>query len=52
LSCSDIEELLRHFLPKRVVTQDDVLEQMNKRHKKRLASIQFHYAKQGIALLE
>jgi len=52
LSCSDIEELLRHFLPKRVVTQDDVLEQMNKRHKKRLASIQFHYAKQGIAVLE
>jgi SRSO17 transposase len=52
LSCSDIEELLRHFLPQRVVTQDDVFEQMDKRHKKRLASIQSHYAKQGIALLE
>jgi SRSO17 transposase len=52
LSCSDIEELLRHFLPKRVVTQDDVFEQMDKRHKKRLASIQSHYAKQGLALLE
>jgi SRSO17 transposase len=52
LSCSDIEELLRHFLPKRAVTQDDVFEQMEKRHKKRLASIQAHYAKQGIALLE
>jgi SRSO17 transposase len=52
LSCSDIEELLRHFLPKRAVTQDDVFEQMDKRHKKRLASIQSHYAKQGIDLLE
>jgi SRSO17 transposase len=52
LSCSDIEELLRHFLPKRAVTRDDVFEQMEKRHKKRLASIQSHYAKQGIALLE
>ncbi len=52
LSCSDIEELLRHFLPKRAVTQDDVFEQMDKRHKKRLASIQSHYAKQGIGLLE
>jgi SRSO17 transposase len=52
LSCSDIEELLRHFLPKRAVTRDDVFEQMEKRHKKRLASIQSHYARQGVDLLE
>jgi SRSO17 transposase len=52
LSCSDIEELLRHFLPKRAVTQEEVFKQMEKRHKKRLASIQSHYAKQGIDLLE
>lgn len=52
LSCSDIEELLRHFLPKRAVTQADVLEQMEKRHKKRSAAIRSHYAKQGIDLLE
>jgi SRSO17 transposase len=52
LSCSDIEELLRHFLPKRAATRDDVFEQMDKRHRKRLASIQSHYAKQGIVLLE
>ena len=52
LSCSDIEEPLQHCVPKRVVTRDDVFKQMDKRHKKRLANIQSHYAKQGIALLE
>ena len=52
LSCSDIEELLKQFLPKRAVTQEDVFEQMEKRHKKRLAGIRSHYAKQGIDLLE
>lgn len=52
LSCSDIEELLRHFLPKRVTTTDEVFEQMEKRHRKRLAGIQHHYEKQGAAILE
>jgi len=52
LSCSDIEELLRHFLPKRVTTKDEVFEQMEKRHRKRLAGIQRHYEKQGAAILE
>jgi SRSO17 transposase len=52
LSCSDIEELLRHFLPKRAVSQEEVLAQMEKRHEKRLASIRKAYTKQGIALLE
>ena len=52
LSCSDIEELLKHFLPRRAVTQEKVLAQMEKRHKKRLASIRAQYAKQGIELLE
>ena len=52
LSCSDIEELLKQFLPRRAVTQEEVLAQMEKRHKKRLASIRAQYAKQGLALLE
>jgi len=52
LSCSDIEELLRHFLPKRAVIKEDVIAQMEKRHEKRLASIQQAYRKQGIMLLE
>ncbi|QVL46984.1 MAG: IS701 family transposase [Thiocapsa sp.] len=52
LSCSDIEELLKQFLPRRAVTQEDVLAQMEKRHKKRLASIRAQYAKPGLALLE
>ena len=52
LSCSDLEERLRHFLPKRAVTQEEVFEQMEKRPKKRSASIRSHYAKQGIDLLE
>jgi SRSO17 transposase len=52
LSCSDIEELLKQFLPRRAVTQEEVLAQMEKRHEKRLASIRAQYAKQGIVLLE
>lgn len=52
LSCSDIEEMLRHFLPKRAVSQEEVLAQMEKRHEKRLASIRQAYRKQGIVLLE
>ena len=31
LSCSDIEELLRHFLPKRAVIKEDGIAQMEKR---------------------
>jgi len=52
LSCSDIEELLRHFLPKRAVTKEDIISQMETRHIKRLAAIQQAYRKQGSMLLE
>ena len=52
LSCSDIEELLRHFLPKRTVKKEDVIAQMEKRHEKRLATIQQAYRKQGLRLLD
>jgi SRSO17 transposase len=52
LSCSDIEELLKQFLPRRAVTQEEVLAQMQKRHRKRFASIRAQYAKQGVELWE
>ncbi|MCK4824169.1 hypothetical protein KA005_50920, partial [bacterium] len=40
LSCSDIETLLAHFLPRRDTTVDEVLNQLDIRHKQRLAAIQ------------
>jgi len=48
LSCSDIETLLAHFLPRRDVGVDEVIRQMEVRHKKRQASIDFAYAKQQL----
>ncbi|MCP4349595.1 MAG: IS701 family transposase [Desulfobacterales bacterium] len=39
LSCSDIHSLLKHFLPRRDVTVEEVLRQMEKRHRKRQSSI-------------
>jgi SRSO17 transposase len=52
LSCADIRILLAHFLPRRDVTLDEVLRQMEKRHKKRQAAIQFAYKKQQQQLRE
>ena len=42
LSCSDIEELLSHFLPRRDVTRKEVIRQLEHRHRKRLAAMQSH----------
>ena len=39
LSCSDIKTLLKHFLPRRDVTVEEVLRQMEVRHRKRQSSI-------------
>ena len=47
LSCSDIESLLRAFLPRRDVTHDEILRQMEKRHRKRQAAIEGRYRKQA-----
>ena len=47
LSCSDIESLLRSFLPRRDVEHDEVLRQMQKRHRKRQAAIDSQYRKQA-----
>jgi len=42
LSCADIEELLSHFLPRRDMTREEVIGQLERRHRKRLAAIQSH----------
>ena len=46
LSCSDIEGLLARFLPRRDVTVDEVIRQMEVRHRKRQASTDSAYRKQ------
>ena len=46
LSCSDIEVLLARFLPRRDVTVDEVVRQMETRHKARQASIDSAYRRQ------
>jgi SRSO17 transposase len=46
LSCHDIETLLRTFLPRRDVEPDEVVRQMEKRHRKRQTSIDNAFNKQ------
>jgi len=46
LSCTDIEVLLKHFLPRRDVTVEEVMRQMEVRHKQRQKSIENAYRKQ------
>jgi SRSO17 transposase len=47
LSCADLIELLCYFLPKAAVTPEDVLRQMDQRHRKRQASIDSAYTRQA-----
>ncbi|MEA3468849.1 MAG: transposase [Thermodesulfobacteriota bacterium] len=46
LSCADITTLLKSILPRRDVTEDEILRQLQIRHKKRQASIDHEYKKQ------
>ncbi|MCG6861007.1 MAG: IS701 family transposase [Chromatiaceae bacterium] len=48
LSCADVETLLAHFLPRRDVGVDEVIRQLEVRHRKRQASIDSAYAKQQL----
>jgi SRSO17 transposase len=48
LSCADVETLLAHLLPRRDVTLDEVIRQMEVRHAKRQASIDSAYTKQQL----
>ena len=47
LSCNDIETLLRTYLPRRDIEHDEVLRQMEKRHRRRQASIDSALNKQA-----
>ena len=49
LSCSDIEVLLAHFLPRRDVTVEEVMRQMEARHKARQNAIESAYRRQSRA---
>ena len=42
LSCADIEELLAHFLPRRDVSEEEVIFQLEKRHIQREKAIESH----------
>jgi SRSO17 transposase len=48
LSCSDIEVLLAHFLPRRDVTVEEVVRQMEARHKDRQKAIESAYRRQSL----
>jgi len=45
LSCAEIEELLSYFLPRKDITEEEVLLQMEIRHRQRQAVIDVAYAK-------
>src|SRR5712691_1248023 len=49
LSCSDIEILLAHFLPRRDVTVEEVVRQMKARHQARQQAIESAYRRQSLA---
>jgi SRSO17 transposase len=42
LTCADTEDLLSHFLPRRDVTREEVVRQLEHRHKQRLSAIKSH----------
>lgn len=46
LSCFDIVFILKFLLPRRAVTLEEVIRQLEFRHKRRQASIDFAYQKQ------
>ena len=46
LSCADVANLLECFLPRRDITEEEVLRQMEIRHRKRQASIESAYRNQ------
>jgi SRSO17 transposase len=49
LSCSDIEVLLAHFLPRRDVSVEEVIRQMEARHEARQKAIESAYRRQQLA---
>jgi len=49
LSCSDIEVVLAHFLPRRDVTLEEVVRQLEARHEARRRAIESAYRRQQLA---
>ncbi|MBF0614927.1 MAG: IS701 family transposase [Magnetococcales bacterium] len=52
LSCGDIEQLLKQFLPKKNINKHDVILEMERRHKRRASSIRSAYTRQSAALTQ
>lgn len=52
LSCADIETLLKTPLPRRDLDREEVIRQMEKHHRKRLAHTEAKYRKQGLPIPE
>ena len=50
LSCADIENMLAHFLPRRDVTEEEVIFQLEKRHRQRQKAMESHARCQEIML--
>lgn len=46
LSCSDIEELLSRFLPRRDISEAEVIRQLEQRHRRRQSAVKAHTRKQ------
>ena len=52
LSCGDIEQLLKKFLPQKHVDKQDVVMEMEHRHRRRASAIQSAYARQSASLAQ
>jgi hypothetical protein len=46
LSCADVLRLLCYALPKRKVTDEEMMRQLEERHSKRQVSIEYHRRRQ------
>ena len=46
LSCDDLIDILRHKLPNKVKTDDDMVAMITERHRRRLEAMQSAYRKQ------
>lgn len=52
LSCHDLIDILRHKLPRKVNTDDDLAAMIEARHRRRLDAMQSAYRKQAESLME
>ncbi|MCK6410793.1 MAG: hypothetical protein L6Q55_00005, partial [Azonexus sp.] len=50
LSCHDLIDILRHKLPRKIKTDDDMAEMITERHRRRLDAMQSAYENQAKTL--